>query len=152
MLVSQKGDIAYYVADKGETSYGRQETKMKASRRRGEGSNTSVGEERAQARIEYFRAGLAQVAQFDEGVKAEIEKLVRKDEGLKDLQKVLAKAAKAHQRASESVVSGKLSRAAAQAMINEAFAPLAQAQLHSSPAKTRGPLAGQVARLRGKCS
>jgi hypothetical protein len=97
---------------------------VKTSRRRGEGSTTSVGEERAQARIEHFRAGLAQVAQFDEGVKAEIARLVRKDEGLKDLNKALAKAAKAHQRASELLVSGKLSRSAAQAMINEAFAPL----------------------------
>jgi hypothetical protein len=113
---------------------------MKASSKKGEGSSDSVSEKRAQARLEYFRAGLAQVARLDEAAKAELAKLVRKDEGLKDLQKVLAKAAKTYQRASESVVSGKLSRAAAQAMINEAFAPLHKRSLIEARQRLEGRL------------
>lgn len=97
---------------------------MKKIKAMGDSNNMAVGEARARSRIEHFRAGLAKVAQLEEGVRADIAKLVRKDEELKNLNKVLAKAAKARQRASDLVMSGKLSRASAQAMINEAFAPL----------------------------
>ena len=103
---------------------------MTAAKRR-DSSVSKDDDPRAQARMAYFSAGVSKVASVDEATAAELKKLIRKDEGLRDLTKALKHASSTYLKVAAMLREGKLARDEAQVRISKAFAPLRSGKLVS---------------------